>query len=504
MKPYPLDTVLARLDTPPMSSSRPAAGSRVIPCPISHVAGHGAETIAVQFDTAIDDGSWTYFELNRRVEQRITICRREGLLDGDVVALYGGAPEDVICWLFAGFRMGLRMLVVSPRIPEATLPDRLRDAGAICMVSPEPAPEGIRWIAANVDDHPKEQIDSDPDRSASPSVRGAEAISADRIATLLYTSGSTGSARIVAHTFSNHLFSAAGVLDRISLGPGDSWLLSLGLHHVGGLAILFRCFLSGASVRISRSRPGADAEGITHLSLVATQLRRILDRPAPWLRNVREIIVGGGPVSDHLLRRCSDARLPVRITYGSTEMASMVTLTDGATNTSGSVLRYREINLSDSSEVMVRGQTLFSGYWVGGGLERALDTDGWFRTRDLGALRDGDLVIQGRLDNQFISGGENIQPEEIEQQLLGISGVIEAVVVPIKSDEYGLRPVAFVRRDADAPLNEGINRSLRERLPGFKVPDAFYDWPDDEISGLKVSRCRLAELAERLSRDSAT
>ena len=79
---------------------------------------------------------------------------------------------------------------------------------------------------------------------------------------------------------------------------------------------------------------------------------------------------------------------------------------------------------------------MFLGYLDGNGVSLPLTDDGWFQTGDSGRIEEnGGLRVSGRLDNMFVSGGENIQPEEIESFLCGVSGVIQAVVVPVK-DEF--------------------------------------------------------------------
>ena len=102
--------------------------------------------------------------------------------------------------------------------------------------------------------------------------------------------------------------------------------------------------------------------------------------------------------------------------------------------------------------------------------------------------------VLGRLDNLFISGGENIQPEEIEKALLALPGISQAIVVPIDNAEFGQRPVAFV--EAESWNEAGWEQALRQLLPGFKIPARFCPWPADQ-SGLKPSRAALQELAAR-------
>jgi O-succinylbenzoic acid--CoA ligase len=126
------------------------------------------------------------------------------------------------------------------------------------------------------------------------------------------------------------------------------------------------------------------------------------------------------------------------------------------------------------------------------------DEDHWYRTGDCGYLDShGSLIITGRLDNRFISGGENIHPEEIEQVLETLDDVLEACVVDIPDDKFGARPVAFLKIRDTGKLNKNNYRSyLQNKIQKFKIPDKFYLWPE-EINRLKPDRKKLREIALR-------
>ncbi len=156
----------------------------------------------------------------------------------------------------------------------------------------------------------------------------------------------------------------------------------------------------------------------------------------------------------------------------------------------------REVSISEEGEILVRGETLFAGYVEGEKIDRSLDIDGWFHTRDLGELdENGYLRVRGRMDNLFISGGENVQPEEIEEALCRLEGIDEAVVVPVPDEEFGARPVAFVRTEGGV---RDLSRELEPILPRFKIPISFHPWPEEARRGMKVDRRALGERAWRL------
>ncbi|MXW32876.1 MAG: o-succinylbenzoate--CoA ligase [Rhodothermaceae bacterium] len=322
----------------------------------------------------------------------------------------------------------------------------------------------------------------------------------DKIATILHTSGSSGGPKAVAHTLDNHIASAKSTCSELNLGSNDRWLLNLPLWHVSGMSIIFRCLMSGAKIII----PDPDmpllealfAHKITHVSMVAAQLMQVIDQPPP--ASLRAAIVGGGPTPHHILDQGIKRGWPIRTTYGMTETSSMVTLSDKKfpDGSSGHTLQGNEIKIAQDGEILIRSPAVCLGYLNGGSVQSAVDNDGWLHTGDLGKLDPtGQLYVLGRKDNMFISGGENISPEEIEQVLHSFPEVQESVVVPVPNSRFGQRPVAFIRGCSDF---EGLTHFLAQHLPKFKIP-VFYSWPTEIPStSLKHNRKSLINLAIRL------
>lgn len=271
-----------------------------------------------------------------------------------------------------------------------------------------------------------------------PRIPAPPSVSAPPHSLLLFTSGSTATPKIAVLSLDNLLANARGALVALDLKPNDQWRLTLPLYHVGGIGIIIRCILARATIVLD------DSPHITHLSCVPTQLYRA----TPIYKHLRCLLVGGAPIPHY--------PFPISTTYGLTEMGSMVTL-------NGHLLPNREMKLAPDGEILVRGPCLFQGY-----LGHPKTTD-WFATGDIGHIGDGKLIIDGRKDWMFISGGENIQPEEIERELLLIPEVLEAVVVGKNDPEFGKRPVAFVRAEKTFDLKR-MQAVLSNKLPKYKIP----------------------------------
>jgi len=442
----------------------------------------------------------SYEELDRMVSA--AALHLGGLEPGSRVALHLPKDERYVALVLALIRAGHVACPISDRLPPRGVTPLLERAACSALLSEDekllpaagadllrPWPETLLEEVPQGTSHRSESID----------------IPLERPATIIFTSGSTGVPKAALHTFGNHYHSALGSNANITLQPGDRWLHSLPLYHVGGLSILFRCLLEGATVALPQSgtSPGESITslGATHVSLVSTQLSRLL-RESADLGRLQAVLMGGGPVPPSLVDEALVRGLPVHTSYGLTEMASQVTSTPpgaslGELRTAGRALPNREVSISARGEILVRGETLFAGYLEGEESDRPLDADGWFHTRDLGELdENGYLRVGGRMDNLFISGGENVQPEEIEEILCRLERVEEAVVVPVPDEEFGARPVAFVRMDHGEPGE--LVHELEPVLPRFKIPISFYPWPEEARRGIKADRAALSELARRL------
>jgi len=440
----------------------------------------------------------SFRDLDGRVSAAEGRLRRLGIAAGARVALYLPKSAGYVVLLLALIRSGVVACPLSTRLPAGGVAPLLRRAGCSALISTEAklsdAVDGIDTL------DPEEVLADEYGEVLEP-----PGIPLDRPSTVIFTSGSTGTPKAALHTFGNHYLSAVGSNENIALSPGDRWLHSLPLYHVGGLSILFRCLLAGAAIALPQSgaQPGGSIQGLraTHVSLVSTQLRRLLAEDAD-LSGLRAVLMGGGPIPPSLVDRALARGVPVHTSYGLTEMASQVTTTrPGATReelrTAGRVLPHREVRVSETSEILVRGATLFAGYLREGGTDLPRDDEGWFSTGDLGEMdADGCLKVLGRRDNLFVSGGENVRPEEIEAALNRIPGVEEAVVVPVPDPEFGARPVAFVRGSAGAG---DLARALEAVLPRFKIPKTFHEWQG--AGGMKPDRVALRARASRLHPD---
>ena len=315
---------------------------------------------------------------------------------------------------------------------------------------------------------------------------------------IIETSGSSGAPRLIELGIDALVASAQIGARAIAFGPDDLWHASLPATHIGGLMIHIRSLVLGGAVRHAGApKCWSDLNGVTHISLVAAQLARLLDDPHEAPSTLKAVMLGGGPSSQSLRDRALRQGLPMFATYGMTETASQVATgpiaIGDAVTLAGAPLPGIQVTIdSSNNEILIASPTLARGTLVNGALVPFTVP---LRTRDVGSIdTQGRLHIAGRLDAMFISGGRNIQPEIIERALADLPCVSSSCVVGIAHEKWGMRPVAFVQLGAEPGVS--FAAFLRERLEPHLIPDAFYEIPIEETSRMKHSR---AEFARRLA-----
>jgi o-succinylbenzoate---CoA ligase len=289
-------------------------------------------------------------------------------------------------------------------------------------------------------------------------------------ATVFFTSGTTGGPKGVRLTRSNWEAAVRASQQHLGNTSADVWLLTMGLHRVGGLAVVLRSALCGGRVRmLPRFDPSEVAaalrSGVTYVSVVPTMLQRILHvYPGPYPRVT--VLVGGGPIPAGLLERASRAGLVVLPSYGMTETCGQVaTLRPGAPlEAKAHPLPGVEFRTDGRGRIAVRGPMVSPGYLDEPDRERG----SWFVTGDLGTIDlDGSVRVTGRADEIIVSGGENVDPAVIEAALAGIPGVDRALVLGVPSAEWGMEVACAYEGDLE-PAD--VEASLRRRLAGALVP----------------------------------
>jgi o-succinylbenzoate---CoA ligase len=340
---------------------------------------------------------------------------------------------------------------------------------------------------------------------------GADGVSPDT-ALVIATSGSTGQPKGTELSAAALRASAAASLRRVGAAPGQRWLCCLPTFHIAGVQVLVRSLLSGTTPVIAgRLEPGAlAASGCAHVSLVPTQLRRLLDAGED-LTAVATILLGGAAAGPGLLDAARAAGARVVTTYGMSE-------TGGGCVYDGMPLDDVSVEIGPGGRIRIAGPVLFSGYRLRPDLTARARDGRWFATSDVGEIGPaGELRVRGRADDVINSGGEKVIAVEVEAALGNCAGVRDVAVVGRPDPEWGeLVTAVIVPLDPAAPpALADIRAHVRDKLPVYAVPAALLLVPELPMlpSGKpdrEALRARAAEAggagpaARRRARDTST
>lgn len=365
------------------------------------------------------------------------------------------------------------------------------------------AGEGPAWLPVPAGERPPAGL-----RAGEPLTAG-EDDDADPTAFVVATSGSTGIPKGALLPASALLASARAT--RTFLAGDDPrpahWLLALPAHHVAGLQVLLRSLVDGTvptildtSAPFTAQRFAAAAratpESIRFVSLVPTQLRRVLDDAdaTDALAGFDAALIGGSPAPRTLLTRAAAAGIRVVTTYGMSE-------TCGGCVYDGQPLDGVTVTTDESGRLRLAGPVVARGY-RGRPDDPAFGVDDAGRRRfvtdDLGELDEGPgrWQVLGRVDDVLISGGVKIAPAAVEATLAAVPGVAGVVLTGVPDAEWGQRLVAVVVPSGAGPDPVALRAAARAAHGPAAAPRSIVLVHDLPLRGPgKPDRAAIRELA---------
>jgi acyl-CoA synthetase (AMP-forming)/AMP-acid ligase II len=352
-------------------------------------------------------------------------------------------------------------------------------------------------------------------RSPQPELVGPKAT--DEPAWIYFTSGTTGRPKGVRHSDFTLLSASHGYVAHIGLGsdPDEMGTIAFPIAHVGGMVYLAAALLGDFPVLlvpkvIADDLPALLAEHrvtVTGASTAFYQMLVAAQMAAPTdellVPSLRMLIGGGATCPPEVHRQVREhLSVPVVHAYGMTEapMICVSEITDSdeqLANSAGRPIPGSEVRISAGGEIELRGSNLTSGYVEPGQWDGVVTEDGWFRSGDSGHLRpDGRIVVTGRTKDLIIRKGENIVPDEIENELLAHPLIDEIAVIGQPDDLRGELVCAVVRRSSrhrDVTLDEVCTFLDGRGLMKQKWPERLVVIDDFPMTGLgKVAKSELA------------
>jgi len=438
----------------------------------------------------------TFAEIDARANRMAAELSARGLRKGDRLALHLANQIEFIDLYLACTRLGVILVpmnvlyrerelrhIVTDSEPNAVVVDKRSDA-----TYPSDA---ILWdvddlsTAAKARDATRLEVDIDGDDPA----------------LIVYTSGTTGTAKGAVLSHNNLAANGITLTTVWRITDADRYIAMLPLFHVHGLGNGIHSWLiSGCRMRLlerfdQRSTPAVMAEfkptlvfGVPTIYIRLLDSAVVDDATARTIgENARLFVSGSAPLPAHvheafrarygqtILERygMSEALMIMGNPYEGERRAGAVGppfpgVSARIVGDEGSVLGADAVG-----EVQIKSPHLFKEYWRRPDATSAAFHDGWFRTGDLGVRSpDGYYTLRGRRGDLIISGGFNIYPREIEELLLEDQRVREAAVVGAKDDVRGEVPIAYIVAASSLDITE-LEATCRKQLASFKIPRAF-------------------------------
>jgi fatty-acyl-CoA synthase len=464
----------------------------------AHLAG---SAVAAGSRTALvfEKSAWSYAQLDLAIRRVVRVLADRGMRRGDRVVIQGVARPEAIVSMFAVTRMGAILVPIHPHLTNAEL-------AVVCEETAPRAAIGDRsfvdaWSAGGLSlswDEPAPEIDTSVfDESGAVDDPSPEPPAGSATAIIAFTSGTSGRPKGVALTHDNLHWSMVNGLTRLPVHADDVTLVATPLAHVAilsglpqytwkrrGTVVLAPKFTADLFIDLVRDH------GVTTAFTVPTMLSLLARHPrfdTPDLDSLRWVLAGGAPAVSTTTTRLLDRGIGVINSYGLTEASAGVTYSEpaGATDvpmSAGLPVPHVElgvvgddgahVSVGRVGEIWLRGPSVASSYWTRQGPQPITDPDGWFHTGDRGRRdADGRIDVVGRIKETIITGGENVDPAEVESALSDLPGCNGVAVCGSPDQVWGEVVTAFVVADSDhAPSLEDIRRHLDGRLARHKWP----------------------------------
>jgi fatty-acyl-CoA synthase len=457
----------------------------------------------------------TYAELDRRVGKSAALLSAVGVAPGDRVALLCRNRIEFFELLFACARIGSILVPLNWRMPAAELAKLVDDCGArLLLHGGEDAAAASALATRNAATHLALLALDEPgddgyrahrDRLAP--VPGRGVWPAEEPWYLLYTSGTTGLPKAVIQTYGMALANYVNISQGMGLRGDDTTLCFLPLFHAGGISLTaLPALIMGATVLVT---PGFDPDVTVDL-LEHGRLDTFFGVPAVYqaislharfgdidFARVRCWGCGGAPMPDRLFSTYAERGATILNGMGMTETGPTVFLMDAenAQRKIGSVGKPQllasvrivgpngqDVARGESGELWFAGLGVTPGYYNRPeAIAETIVEGGWLRSGDLGRQDDdGYYYVVGRLKDMYISGGENVYPAEVENQLAAHPHVLEAAVIGEPDEKWGEVGCAYLhlRPGLEAPSAQKLETFLRARLAAYKLPK-YYICVDD-------------------------
>jgi fatty-acyl-CoA synthase len=455
---------------------------------------------------AIDLGAerkFSYKSFDERIGRLAAYLRQSlGVARGDRVAVLAHNSTNTLEVQFACGRLAAIFLPLNNRLTLEELEFILGDAGPKVLVCDFEFEDIAANLGASFTNLAILKTGSGHSYEAAIEARleplSHEPVTHDDVATIMYTSGTTGRPKGAMITYGMNVWNAVNISPIAGIDPNTVALTTLPLFHTGGLncytnpvlhaggtVVIMKIFDPSRSLNLLTSREyGLNLYfGVPSSYLFMSQCPEFADANFAGLTGG----VGGASMPVALLEQYQSRGLDILQGYGMTETGPFVFCLgreDAALKigSCGQSVMHTEVKVVDQNgdtvdretagELWVRGPNITTGYWNRPEANKTSFVDGWLNTGDIvRADKDGYYYIVDRSKDMYISGGENVYPAEVENVIFQINEVADVAVVGVPSDRWGETGRAFIVRKPGGTLDQSaIVAHCRAKLATFKCP----------------------------------
>jgi fatty-acyl-CoA synthase len=490
--------------------------------------------------TAIIEGGrqYSYGELNERCNKVANFLLQKGLHSGDRVAILSYNSHKFMEVCFASAKTGSIFVPLNWRMAPEELAGVLNDCSPKFLFFAEEFLEAIQILRNKVESighlvnlgpeghmegSGSERIDGYPSNEPVP----PNAVRFEDPHLILYTSGTTGVPKGVVLSNRKTFFNALNANIFFKLTSDDVFLVSRPLFHSGGLLInSLPVFYKGATVIYKRRFSAheyvetVEKYGVTLSEPAATFLNFVLmecDLERCNLGSLKCLYTGGERVPPTLLQQYHERNLRLSQLFGMTETSTLTWLpVEDALAKAGSVGKSvfhgevrivdtegREISSGENGEIIVSGPILMSGYWNREEQTQKVIRDGWFHSGDLATVDDeGYIYVIDRIDDTYISGGENIHPSELEKVLLSNRKISDVAAYGVPDKKWGeVGKVSVILKKNESMTPGEVVEFLEGKIGKYKIPK-YVDFVT-ELPRTASGKIKRYLLVEKFKKDEA-
>jgi fatty-acyl-CoA synthase len=520
---------------------------------LAYMLTHNARRLADDVAVISGEKSWTWAELDARVNALAAALAEHGVHAGSTVLVHSRNSNEMFESMFAAFRLGAIWVPTNFRL----MPDEIvyiaekagisvflcqtdfpEHAAAVCVARPNTK---LIWMTgtAPAEDYRPRLADLVGSRLG-PVVPNAP-VNRDAPCWFFFTSGTTGKPKAAVLTHGQMAFVVTNHLADLLPGTdnSDGALVLAPLSHGAGVHQLILVARGAKAVLLSPERFSAEQafelierHRLTSMFTVPTILKMLVEHPSVDAHDhssLRYVVYAGAPMYEVDKQYAREKLGPVLVQYyGLGEVTGNISVLPArdhepsAQRQPGSCGYERtgiqvsiqdeagnELASGETGEICVVGPAVFAGYFDDPEANERAFRNGWFRTGDMGHMdRKGYLYLTGRVSDMYISGGSNIYPRELEEKILAHGDVSEVVVLGVPDTQWGEVGIAVcVRREGSRLDEPQLLQWMATRIARYKIPKRIFFWEELPKSGYGKVPKRLVrdELARRgIAADSGT